>query len=201
MKKRLTGLVFCLSLIAAGQEGTQWGASVSTGLQLNTHHSKTTTLWSFQPGYGFAAGGALKNWRSEYSAINTGLEYEYAAFDSWNNNYLVSSTRYHSLHIPLTYHYNIVSTWYATFGTGINYLIRSRIFTPANSVSIASSSNPFQPYLSIGVATFSARGTGHFELGMQARYHVLDLWKKSYPTYDVTTSKLLSVDLLMRFYF
>ena len=201
--KRL--FIFAVTLFtqvtALAQEGTQIGASVSTGVQFNTHRSKTTTLWSSQTGYGFAAGVPVKHWLSETRSLNTGLEYEYTVFDNRVNNYLVSSIRYHSIHIPLRFDMNLVPGWYLSFGPGLNYFVRSRMFTPGNTISLANSANPFQPYLSLGINTFSARGSGFFELGLQMRYHFLDLWKKTYPDYAVTSSKLLSLDLVMRFYF
>lgn len=201
MKKGVCIILLILSwqsLIA--QEGIQIGASVSTGLQLQTHRSKTTGIWSSQSGYGFSFGVPVKYWTSETRALNTGLDYEYASFDNWANNNLVSSTRYHSFHIPISYNLNLISSWYASLGTGVNYFFRSRTFSPANNVDIGSITNPFQPYLSLGINTFGGRGSGFFELGIQARYHFLDLWKKSHPTFLVTTSKILSLDLVMRFY-
>lgn len=194
----LVHILFWQNLSA--QEGAQIGLSVTTGLQLQTHRSKTTGIWSSQSGYGFSFGMPVKYWTSETRALNTGLDYEYASFDNWANNNLVSSTRYHSLHLPVSYNINLISSWYASFGTGLNYFFRSRTFSPANNVSIGSITNSFQPYLSLGINTFGARGNGFFELGLQARYHFLDLWKKSHPTFLVTTSKILSLDLVMRFY-
>jgi len=201
MKKEVCIILLILtwqSLIA--QEGLQIGASVTTGLQVQTHRSKTTGIWSSQSGYGFSFGVPVKYWTSKTRALNTGIDYEYVAYDNWANNTIVSSTRYHSFHIPITYNLNLVSSWYASFGTGLNYLFRNRTFSPANNVDISSITNPFQPYLSLGINTFGGRGNGFFELGIQARYHFLDLWKKSHSTFLVTTSKILSLDLVMRFY-
>lgn len=194
-------LFFCLSKNLVAQDGLQIGASVTTGLALQTHRSKTTGIWSSQSGYGFSFGIPFKYWTSETRAFNFGLDYEYVAYDNRVNNNLVSSTRYHSLHLPLTYNINLFSTWYAAVGTGLNYFIRSRTFSPGNTVDISNSANPFQPYLSLGINTLAKRGSGFFELGVQARYHFLDLWKKTYPNFNVTTSKILSMDLVMRFYF
>jgi len=194
-------LFFFLFEDLLAQDGLQIGASVTTGLALQTHRSKTTGIWSSQSGYGFSVGVPIKYWTSETRAFNTGLDYEFVGYDNWVNNNFVSGTRYHSLHIPLTYNINLFSSWYASFGSGLNYFIRSRTLSSANNINISNSTNAFQPYLSLGINTIAQRGNGLFELGVQARYHFLDLWKRTYPNFNVTTSKILSFDLVMRFYF
>ena len=202
MKRITVFLLFCcLSINLIAQDGLQIGAGITTGLALQTHRSKTTGIWSSQSGYAFSVGVPIKYWTSETRAINTGLDYEFIGYDNWVNNNFISGTRYHSLHVPLTYNINLFSTWYAAFGTGLNYFIRSRTISPSNSVNISNSANAFQPYLSLGINTLAKRGDGFFELGVQARYHFLDLWKRTYPNFNVTTSKILSLDLVMRFYF
>ena len=201
MKVLFTGLFIALTASSVAQDGLQIGASVSTSFQLNSHRGKATKIWSSESGYGFAVGMPIKYWTQEERAINTGAEYEFIAFDNWANGVFVSSTRLHAIHVPINYQVKLVSSWSATFGSGLDFLFRSVNVNPSNTLSIGNSINPVQPYLSLGVNSMSEGGSGFFELGLQMRYHFLDLWKKSYFLYDVTSSKIISMDLLMRFYF
>lgn len=193
-------LTLLLSAWSLAQDGFNTGAHVSTSFQLNSHRNRATRIWSSESGYGFAAGMPFRFGYADERAFVTGIDYEYMAFDSWANNSLQYSMRLHSLHVPLQLNFDLISSWFISTGTGLNYTFRSRVFTPGSNISIASSVNPFQPYLSLGVGSLSSRGNGMFELGIQARYHFLDAWRKSYPLYDVTSSKIISLDLVMRFY-
>ncbi|MBI3133078.1 MAG: outer membrane beta-barrel protein [Bacteroidetes bacterium] len=191
-------IVFQAAIFA--QDGFNTGAHISTSFQLNSHRNKGTKIWSSESGYGFSAGVPFRFGYAEERAFVTGVDYEYMAFDNWANNSLVSSMRLHSVHIPLQLNFDLVANWFISAGTGMNYLFRSRIFTPGSNVSIAGSINAIQPYLSLGIGSISSRGGGLFELGAQARYHFLDAWKKTYPLHEVTTSNFISLDLVMRFY-
>ena len=202
--KKISFILFLVQAFifpAVAQDGFNTGAHVSTSFQLMTHRNKGTKLWASESGYGFSAGVPFRFDYSGERAFVTALDYEYMAFDNWANGNLVSSMRLHSLHIPLQLNFDLISSWYLSAGTGLNYLFRSRVFSYGNSISIANSINPFQPYLSLGIGTLSQRGNGLFDLGLQARYHFIDAWRKSYPLYDVTSSKILSIDIVMRFYF
>jgi hypothetical protein len=183
------------------QEGINVGAKISTSFHLNTHRNKQTTIWSSESGYGFSVGVPLRFGYAEDRAFVTGLDYEYIAFDNRVNNFLVSSTRFHYLHIPATLHFNLISSLFISTGTGVNLALGSKTFVPGVSVDISDVINPFQPYLSLGVGSSVERGGGIFELSAQARYHFLDIWQKDYPQHAITTSKIVSMDLVMRFYF
>lgn len=201
--KFLTGalIILFISQSLLAQDGLNTGAHVSTSFNLNSHRNKQTTLWSSESGYGFTLGIPIRYGYAEDRAFCTGVAYEFSAYDNWFNNTLVSSMRLHYLHVPATIHFNLISSWFLSTGTGLNFVFRSRTFTPGNNVNISNSINPFQPYLSLGIGTCSERGTGIFELSAQLRYHFLDIWKKEYPLHEVTTSKVVSLDLVMRFYF
>jgi hypothetical protein len=193
--------ILLLSGVILAQDGFKTGAKISTSFHLNTHRNKQTTIWSSESGYGFAVGIPFRFGYAEGRAFCTGLDYEYIAFDNRVNNYLASSTRFHYLHIPATIHFNVISSLFISAGAGANLTLRSISFVPGTSISLSNSINPFQPYLSLGVGTLAQRGGGLFELSAQARYHFLDIWKKNYPQHAITTSKILSMDLVMRFYF
>lgn len=202
MKYYLFGLI-CFTMFGRGiaQEGASIGVHLSTSFQLNSHRDKQTTIWSSESGYGFNMGVPVRFGYAEDRAFTTGLDYEYLAFDNRVNNFLQSSLRFHSLHIPATLHFNVISSWFISTGAGANLVFRSRLFVPGSTVNISNSINPFQPYLSLGIGTLGNRGDGLFELSAQARYHFLDVYKKSYPLFEVVTSKIVSFDLVMRYYF
>ncbi len=196
--------LFVLMLIgqtAIAQSGFNVGAKIATSFNLNTHRNKQTTIWSSESGYGFSVGVPLRFGYAEDRAFVTGVDYEYVAFDNRVNNYLVSSTRFHYLHVPVTLHFNLISSLFISAGSGVNLVVGAKTFTPGTSVSISSVINRFQPYMSLGIGSCVERGAGLFELSAQARYHFLDIWQKDYPQHAITTSKIVSMDLVMRFYF
>ena len=185
---------------AHAQDGFNTGAHVSTSFQLITHRDKGTKIWSSESGYGFSAGVPFRFGYAEDRSFVTGLDYEYMAFDNRINGNLVTSMRMQSLHVPLQFNFKLVSTLFWSTGGGINYQFRAQVFNYGNNISISNNTNPFQPYVSLGIGSLSQRGNGLFELGIQTRYHFVDMWKKSYPLYDAVSSKVLSFDLVMRFY-
>ncbi|MBK9192502.1 MAG: hypothetical protein IPM77_13920 [Crocinitomicaceae bacterium] len=203
MKTQLISLILFLTgaEVALAQGNILVGAEVNTSFHLNSHRNKGTKIWSSESGYGFSAGVPLMFVNSDTRRFITGIQYEYVSFDNWANNQLVASTRFHSVHIPLGVQFDIMKPWYYSLGTGMNYNFRSRTFSPGNNVDISNSANPLQPYISAGLGSMVERGTGVFDLGIQIRYHFLDMWRKTYPVYAATSSKVISLDLMMRFYF
>ncbi|MBK8924434.1 MAG: hypothetical protein IPM74_00690 [Crocinitomicaceae bacterium] len=183
------------------QDGFSMGANVATSFQLNSHRQKLTGIWSSESGYGFAFGVPLRFGYADERAFVTGLDYEYISFDNWVNGSLINSTRFHAVHLPATFQFNLISSLYATAGAGVNYLFRSRYFAPGSNISISSTVQPFQPYLSLGVASIAERGNGIFELSVATRFHFLDLRNKNYINFDAVSSRLISFDLGMKFYF
>lgn len=194
-------LLLASSEMVSAQGNIFMGAQVNTSFHLNSHRNKGTKIWSSESGYGFSAGLPVMFANSDSRRLITGIQYEYVSFDNWANNQLIASTRFHSIHVPLGFQFDIMKPWYYSLGTGINYNFRSRTFSPANNVDISGSANPIQPYLSAGIGSMVERGNGLFDLGIQLRYHFLDMWRKTYPVYAATSSKVISLDLNMRFYF
>jgi len=181
------------------QEGLQMGLEISPAWNLNVHRSKVIKSWSFESGYGFNVGLPLKYWFSETMAIQSGLTYEYVAFDNRFNSTLVSSYRYGSLHVPVMFNLAMKGGWNAIFGAGLNYNIMNK-FWAGNSVDITPSIQSVQPYVGGGASTLLERNKGVFEIGVQARYHFLELSDKNVPTVSDFSSNILSFDLIMRFY-
>jgi hypothetical protein len=200
MKSTILVLLVSLSSLPFAQKGFRLGVEVSPSWVLNAHRNKTTTIRTFESGYGFNVGLPLKYHFNEYSGIESGLSFEYYAFDNRANNILVSSNRFASIHLPLTYLYQITGDWYAHFGGGIRYQIMNRAWS-GWSVDISPVVNRVQPYLALGASTFLERDNGMFELGLMTRYHFINLWKESAPQAAGSTSKIVSFDLLLRFYF
>lgn len=200
MKKALWLFLIFSQIQLFAQSGIGTGVFVSTSFHLNSHRNKQTTLWSFESGYGFAAGIPLRFGYADGRNFITGVNYEYKAFDNWVFNTLQNSTRFHSVQIPLAIQFQLIDNLHLQAGGGFNYNFRSRTFTPGNNIDISNSANPVQPYLSLGINTISERNMGMFDLGFQIKYHILDMWKKSYPIYDVTSSKIMTAELQMRFY-
>ncbi|MEX1001850.1 MAG: hypothetical protein WDZ35_07035 [Crocinitomicaceae bacterium] len=192
-------LLFASSSFVYSQEGLQLGVEVSPAWNLNTHRSKATGIRSSESGYGFNVGIPLKWWYAENMAFHSGLNFEYMAFDNRVNNTLIGSNRYGSIHLPLFLNYKLSGGWVALFGGGINYQFFNQAWS-GFGVDISSQINQFQPYLGAGVSTLMERDNGVFEFGAQARYHFLELWAPGTPTVDDFTSKILSLDLILRYY-
>ncbi|MCB9223293.1 MAG: outer membrane beta-barrel protein [Crocinitomicaceae bacterium] len=203
MRKSLLILLLIInsSNLSLSQEGLQLGVDVSPCWVLNTHRQKSSGIRSAESGYGFNAGLALKYWFSEKVAVNSGLTFEYNAFDNRFNNQLISSRRFGSLHLPVMVNYAMSGNWYLLFGGGINYNVINQSWS-GYGVDISSQINAFQPYGGIGVSTLMERDKGLFEFGVTSRYHFLELWKSDAVLFDVSnfTSRILSFDLILRFY-
>jgi hypothetical protein len=166
---------------------------------LNTHRGKQTKIWSAESGYGFNAGIPIKWWFSEFSGLQTGVTFEYMAFDNRFNGTLISSNRYASVNVPVMFNFSLANNWYWSAGGGFNLNVMSRAWS-GFSVDISSTTNSFLPYLGFGANTLLERDKGVFELGGQVRYHVIDLWKKGTTQSNDFSSKILSFDLILRFY-
>lgn len=181
------------------QEGFQLGLELSPSWMLNTHRNLVTGLRSSESGYGFNAGVPIKYWFSEYMGFESGVSFEYMAFDNRFNNTLVSSNRFASINMPLTFIYQMSGNWYAHGGVGAKYQLMNRTWS-GFAVDISSSVNQFQPYAALGVSTLIERDQGVFELGVMGRYHVINLWAEGTAQAAGNTSKVVSFDLMLKFF-
>jgi hypothetical protein len=194
-------LILILSTTSYAQEGLQLGLEISPAWVVNTHKQKGVGIRSAESGYGFNLGVPIKWWFSETMAFQSGLTFEYTAFDNRVNNTLQSSVRFGSIHLPLMLNYAMSGNWYLLFGGGVNYNIINQSWA-GFGVDISSQVNAFQPYAGLGISTLMERDKGVFEFGVTSRYHFIDLWKADAIYFDSEnyTSKILSFDLLLRFY-
>jgi hypothetical protein len=199
MKK--IGLIILLFLTTnvKAQEGFHLGVEISPAFVLNSHRNLTTSLRSSESGYGFNVGVPLKYFWSEYMGLESGLTFEYMAFDNRFNNTLISSNRFGSLNMPLTLIYQVAGDWYVHGGVGAKYQFLNRAWS-GFAVDIGSAVNKVQPYVALGVSTFLERDKGIFELGVMGRYHFLNLWNESSPQSAGSTSKIISFDIMLKFF-
>ncbi len=192
-----------MASLAFGQEGVQFGVNISPAWKLNTHKNRLTTLRSNETGYGFTAGIPIRYWLNEYSSFDTGLDYEFTAFDNFENGFLVSSFRFNSLNLPLVFNRNIKGNWFGKIGSGFVYNGTARGLNTigGNGESVIDDVNRVQPYFALGLSSLSERGSGFFEIGALARYQLLDIWKADKAPNELLTSHILAFDFVLRFYF
>lgn len=184
------------------QEGVNIGFSASPSWKINMTTQKQTGIRSYQSGYGFSAGVPLKYWINDYSAFSSGLEFDFTAFDNFQNGQLVSSVRFNALHLPLMFNVNLSDNWYALIGTGLLLNLSAR---DLNSVTfgtdITPQTNRLQPYLGVGVCSISESNRGLLEYGVQLRYQVRDIWISDYAPLENFNAHLISADFVLHYYF
>lgn len=206
MTKIKTRITLFIALFVAfqlnAQEGFNIGFSASPSWKINMTTQKQTGIRSYQSGYGFSAGIPIKYWMNDYSAFSSGLEYDFTAFDSFQNGQLVSSVRFNALHLPLMFNVNLSGNWYALVGTGLLFNLSAR---DLNSVTfgtdITSQTNRLQPYLGLGVCSISESNKGLLEYGVQLRYQVRDIWINDYAPLENFNAHLISADFVIHYYF
>ncbi len=192
-------MLLFLSSLSFAQEGFHLGVEVSPSWMLNTHRNTTTGLRSSESGYGFNAGVPIKYFFNEYMGIESGVSFEYMAFDVRVNNALQFSNRFGSVNFPLTILYQVSGNWYTHAGAGFKYQFMNKSWS-GFSVDIGPSVNKIQPYVALGVSTLIERDKGLFELGAMARYHFINLWAAGSPQGAAGTSKVVSFDLMLKFF-
>ena len=195
-------LLLALSFQLKAQEGFQIGFGASPSWKINMTTQKQTGIRSYQSGYGFSIGIPVKYWINDYSAFSSGLEYDFAAFDGFQNGQLVSSVRFNALHLPLMFNVNLIDDWYALVGGGVLFNLSAR---DLNSVTfgtdITTQTNRLQPYLGIVVSSLKEKSRGLLEYGIQLRYQVRDIWISDYAPLENFNAHLISADLVIHFYF
>jgi hypothetical protein len=198
------GLVFLL-LFSAGQsqaQGTQLGLTINPAWKVKMSRQKVTGLRTNQSGYGFTVGVPVKHWFNEFTALNTGLEFEFSAFDGFQNGLLVTSNRFNALHVPLLFNFHLSGNMYAMAGTGLVYNLSVKELNNVTiGANVTSVTNNVQPYLGAGVNRLLEKDWGKIEVGVLARYQLLDVWKNSYEPLDDFNTHLATLDFLFRYYF
>ncbi len=197
-----TLLLLCLSFHVKAQEGFQIGFSASPSWKINMTTQKQTGIRSYQSGYGFSIGIPVKYWINDYSAFSSGLEYDFSAFDGFQNGQLVSSVRFNALHLPLMFNVNLTGHWYALVGAGLLYNLSARDLNAVTfGTDITSQTNRLQPYLGLGISSLNERDRGLLEYGVQLRYQVRDIWINDYAPLENFNAHLISADLVIHYYF
>lgn len=185
---------------AVAQEGFHIGLEVNPSWRLMTTRSKTTGIWSVGNGYGFNVGLPIKWGYNEYRTLNTGVSFDYTAYDSYSNGVLVNSLRLQGIKIPLMIHFLLRNSWSLGGGIGANYLFRATALSSGLRINATNTINQIQPWLGFGVFNCMERDFGLFELGGQARYHVLNLYNKATTATTNTANRILAIDLVLRLY-
>jgi hypothetical protein len=67
--------------------------------------------------------------------------------------------------------------------------------------NVTSVTNNVQPYFGAGVNRLLEKDWGKIEVGVLARYQLLDVWKNSYEPLDDFNTHLATLDFLFRYYF
>tara|TARA_B100000809_G_scaffold245188_1_gene271880 strand:+ start:239 stop:829 length:591 start_codon:yes stop_codon:yes gene_type:complete len=189
-------LLFIFSTFSYSQN-TNFGIEVSPSFELQSIKNKNTGLLSSISGYGFNIGMPIKFNVDNEKSISSGITYEFTAFDNKINNYLASSLRLNSLNVPLIYNIPVIQGFYFNTGIGINYIFLSKQFGGGIWLNTNTIVNQFQPYLAAGLSTLVDLGTNNYELGVNARYHLIDIWKNT----DQTRTNIIAIDLNMKYYF
>lgn len=202
MKTVFFCLVLFLFTTLVAQEGIQFGAQVNASWKLNVHRSKTVPgIWAAENGYGFTGGIPIRIWTTESSSFNTGVNYEYTAFDTYAFNQLQSSFRFHGLSLPLYWSNNVTKNWYFNYGGGVNYNFSVNSWSAGFNQSVKDQTNKIQPNLLLGISSLTKRTNNWFDLGFNMRLFFIDIWKKGTTNYETQTNKLLVFDFSMKYLF
>lgn len=184
------------------QGGTQFGLTINPAWKVKMSRQKGTGLRTNQSGYGFTVGVPVKRWFNEFTALNTGLEFEFSAFDGFQNGILVTSNRFNALHVPLMFNFHLSGNMYAMAGSGLVYNLSVKELNNVTiGANVTSVTNNFQPYLGVGVNRLLDKDWGKVEVGVMARYQLLDIWKNSYSPLEDFNTHLATLDFLFRYYF
>ena len=199
-KKTLIILFLIARTSLLAQEGLKIGAEVSPAWDINIQRQTDTGLRSNTNGYGFNIGAPLRWGFSESMSLQTGLTFEIMMFDQRIGKTLYTSTRHGSVNLPIMLNYQVSGGWYFIFGGGFNYNFLNYQWTQSGKIGLTGVTNTFQPYGAAGISTMMEQGNGVFELGVVGRFHFIDLYKPSTFSNGDFTNRILSFDLILRYY-
>ncbi len=201
----MRNLVYIILLLTStnvlAQGNWSLGVYIAPSWKINMSKQIQTGLRSSQSGYGFSAGLAVKKELNDFTSFNTGLLYNYAAFDVFASGLLISSFRINSLDLPLLFNTNIKGSWNAMFGGGGVYNMRVRNLDVNFGSDFSNFTNNIQPYLGLGINTKIERADNHILTGLLAKYQLLDIWNKDYIALQNFNSHLVSLDFFFTYYF
>jgi hypothetical protein len=201
MRNLVCLLLLWTSTNVLAQGNWNLGVYIAPSWKINMSRQIQTGLRSSQSGYGFSAGIAVRKEMNDFTSFNTGLLYNYAAFDVFSNGLLISSFRINSLDLPLLFNTNIKGSWNAMYGAGGVYNMRVRSLDVNLGSDFSNFTNNLQPYLGLGINTKIERADNHILTGLLAKYQVLDIWNKDYVALQNFNSHLVSLDFFFTYYF
>jgi hypothetical protein len=109
--------------------------------------------------------------------------------------------RFNAIQLPLIFNYNVTGNWYAMGGAGVNFNFMVRSIIPGIAADVSAVTNNVQPYVGIGANNLKELNNGKLELGLLAKYFLIDIYNKDYPPSATISSHLVSLDVFFRIYF
>ncbi len=193
----ITVIFVLLSSNSLNAQSYKYGLEISPSFDFQLQ-SANNGAWQAIRGNGFLLGAFFDKNIGEHSFIETGLKFEYIAFNDKSGDFLISSFRISSLNVPLLFKQEIGLTqnWFYNAGIGLNYNFLNRQFFTGNWFNANNAVNQWQPYANLGINYLMDE---RFELGMCARYHFINLFKDDPIVSNPTTSKLFSLDFSLRY--
>jgi len=186
-----------IQTLSYSQSNFSLGIEVSPSVKFQTIRNKATGLFTSLSGYGFNVGLPIKYDLGDYKTISTGVLYEFTAFDTRINTYLINSLRLNSINVPIVYNYPVTENYYVNMGGGVNCIFASMEFGGGVWTNVDQVVNQIQPYLSLGGTLLKSRNSNSYELGVNARYYLLNLWTMN----TLTSTNIVSIDLNMKYFF
>ena len=183
--------------LVSSQNEFSLGIEVSPSVKLQTIRNKVTGLFTSFSGYGFNLGLPIKYSLEDNRSISFGVLYEFTAFDNRVNTMLVNALRLNTVSVPLVYNYSINENYYVNMGGGVNYVFKSREYGGGLWTNVNEIVNPFQPYLCFGGSMLQSRQENIYEIGVNARCHILNLWRLN----TSTSINIVSLDLNLKYFF
>jgi len=184
-----------IQTLSYSQSNFSLGIEVSPSVKFQTIRNKSTGLFTSLSGYGFNIGLPIKYDLGDYKTISTGVLYEFAAFDTRINTYLINSLRLNSVTVPIVYNYSVTKNYYVNMGGGVNYIFTSKEFGGGVWTNVNQIVNQIQPYVSLGGSLL--KNSNSYELGVNARYYLLSIWNMN----TLTSTNIVSIDLNMKYFF
>ncbi|MFK8039057.1 MAG: hypothetical protein AB8B74_12255 [Crocinitomicaceae bacterium] len=186
-----------ISCLGYGQN-YQYGFEISPCFNYQLQNSKITQTWSTISGTGFQIGAFINKRIGEHSRVGSALKFEYVGFNQKQGNVLINSFRIASVNIPLLFQQEIGVTkhWFYKVGIGLNYNFLNRQLQNGFWLNLNDIANQFQPYASVGI---DYTMDGKFILGIDARYHILDLWMKEVQDMTGVKTTLFSFDFSLKY--
>ncbi len=171
-------ILLITSLNLFGQNN-RLGVEITPTYHFQLLKNQQTNLRSTVSGQGFSTGIIYQRKFGDFTRFDTGLKFDFIAFNQKSGDFLLTSYRASGLNVPLVFSRNIglSENWHYVFGGGFSYLFSNRILSLGNWININSTVNQLQPYITLGFK-YLPRVDSHFELVVNGRYGVIDNYTK-----------------------